>query len=56
LADDWRRLDGRIDELSAEIQALADADSACERLIWAGYPSAAIATCASCSCQPLGSC
>jgi len=33
LADDWRRLDGRIDELSAEIQALADADSACERLM-----------------------
>jgi len=33
LAGDWRRLDGRIDELSAEIQALADADSACERLM-----------------------
>jgi transposase len=33
LADDWHRLDGRIDELSAEIQALADADSACERLM-----------------------
>jgi transposase len=33
LSDDWRRLDGRIDELSVEIQALADADSACERLM-----------------------
>lgn len=33
LSDDWRRLDGRIDELSAQIQSLADADSACERLM-----------------------
>jgi len=33
LANDWRRLDGRIDQLSAEIQALADADSACEQLM-----------------------
>jgi transposase len=33
LCDDWRRLDERIDELSAEIKALADADGACERLM-----------------------
>jgi transposase len=33
LCDDWRRLDARIDELSAEIKSLADADSACERLM-----------------------
>ena len=33
LSDDWRRLDGRIEELSADIQAVADADSACERLM-----------------------
>jgi transposase len=33
LCDDWRRLDARIDELSTEIQNLADADSACARLM-----------------------
>jgi transposase len=33
LAGDWRRLDERIDELSAEIKALADEDSSCERLM-----------------------
>jgi transposase len=33
LAGDWRRLDERIDELSAEIKALADDDSSCERLM-----------------------
>src|SRR4051794_12428510 len=33
LCDDRRRLDERIDELSTEIKALADADSACERLM-----------------------
>ena len=33
LADDWRRLDQRIEALSAEIGALARADSGCERLM-----------------------
>jgi transposase len=33
LCDDWRRLDARIDELSADIKSLADADSACARLM-----------------------
>lgn len=33
LSDDWRRLDGRIDELTTEIESLAGADSACARLM-----------------------
>jgi transposase len=33
LAMDWRRLDERIDGLSAEIEALASADAGCERLM-----------------------
>jgi transposase len=33
LAGDWRRLDERIERLSAEIVALAHADSGCERLM-----------------------
>ena len=33
LAGDWRRLDERIEGLSAEIGALARADSGCERLM-----------------------
>jgi transposase len=33
LAGDWRRLDGRIDGLSHEIEALARQDPACERLM-----------------------
>ena len=33
LADDWRRLDGRIDALSAEIEVLAREDAGCERLM-----------------------
>src|SRR5512146_1289114 len=33
LAGDWRRLDERIDELSAEIKVVAGEDSGCERLM-----------------------
>jgi transposase len=33
LAGDWRRLDARIEELSADIEALARQDHACERLM-----------------------
>jgi transposase len=33
LAEDWRRLDERIDGLSAEIEALARNDAGCERLM-----------------------
>ena len=33
LADDWRRLDERIEGLSSEIEALARQDSGCERLM-----------------------
>jgi transposase len=33
LAGDWRRLDERIDGLSAEIEALARRDAGCERLM-----------------------
>jgi len=33
LADDWRRLDERVEALSAEIGSLARADSGCERLM-----------------------
>ena len=33
LAGDWRQLDARIEELSVEIEALAHADSGCERLM-----------------------
>jgi transposase len=33
LAMDWRRLDDRIDGLSAEIEAVASADAGCERLM-----------------------
>jgi transposase len=33
LASDWRRLDGRIDEVSAEIETLARKDASCERLM-----------------------
>jgi transposase len=33
LAEDWRRLDGRIDHLSGEIAALARQDAGCERLV-----------------------
>ena len=33
LASDWRRLDDRIDDLSAEIEDLAREDCGCERLM-----------------------
>src|SRR5262245_59319988 len=33
LAEDWRRLDARIEELSAEIEAVARSDAGCERLM-----------------------
>jgi transposase len=33
LAGDWRRLDGRIESLSGEIDALARQDRGCERLM-----------------------
>src|SRR5204863_771275 len=33
LAEDWRRLDTRIEELSAEIEAVARKDTGCERLM-----------------------
>jgi transposase len=33
LAGDWRRLDERIDRLSAEIEVLARQDAGCERLM-----------------------
>ncbi len=33
LATDWRRLDERIDEISAEIEAMARKDAGCERLM-----------------------
>jgi transposase len=33
LADDWHRLDQRIESLSTDIKALADQDPACERLM-----------------------
>jgi transposase len=33
LAEDWRRLDDRIDQLSSEIAALAQQDAGCERLM-----------------------
>jgi transposase len=33
LANDWRRLDERIEGLSAEIEVLADEDAGCERLM-----------------------
>jgi transposase len=33
LAGDWRRLDERIDRLSADIAALARRDAGCERLM-----------------------
>src|SRR5258708_30590679 len=33
LAGDWRRLDGRIEDLSSEIEALARQDKGCERLM-----------------------
>jgi transposase len=33
LAEDWRRLDARIEVLSAEIEAVARKDSGCERLM-----------------------
>jgi transposase len=33
LAEDWRRLDERIDQLSGEIAALARQDAGCERLM-----------------------
>ncbi len=33
LSADWRRLDGRVEEVSGEIEALAKADHACQRLM-----------------------
>jgi transposase len=33
MAEDWRRLDGRVDHLSGEITALARQDAGCERLM-----------------------
>jgi transposase len=33
LAEDWRRLDDRIDQLSSEIAVLARRDAGCERLM-----------------------
>ena len=33
LAQDWRRLDGRIEAVSAEIEALAQQDNSCQRLM-----------------------
>jgi transposase len=33
LAEDWRRLDERVDQLSGEIAALARQDAGCERLM-----------------------
>src|ERR1700758_2219492 len=33
LAEDWRRLDQRVDHLSSEITALAQQDTGCERLM-----------------------
>src|SRR6202040_2684982 len=33
LAEDWRRLDARIEALSAEIEAVARKDAGCERLM-----------------------
>src|SRR5262245_62490734 len=33
LAEDWRRLDERIDQLSSEIAVLARQDAGCERLM-----------------------
>jgi transposase len=33
LADDWRRLDERIEGLSREIEAMARQDTGCERLM-----------------------
>ena len=33
LAQDWRRLEGRIDEITQEIETLADNDDACQRLM-----------------------
>jgi transposase len=33
LATDWRRLDERVEEVSAEIEALASKDAGCGRLI-----------------------
>jgi transposase len=33
LAGDWRRLDGRIERQSSEIETLARQDNACERLM-----------------------
>jgi transposase len=33
LVDDWRRLDGRIETLSDEIEAIAHQDAGCERLM-----------------------
>lgn len=35
LGDDWRRLDGRIEAVTSEIEALAKADDACQRLMTA---------------------
>jgi len=33
LAEDWRRLDQRIDDISSEIAVLARQDAGCERLM-----------------------
>jgi transposase len=68
LASDWRRLDERIDRLSAEIEALERAETSPlgwasspgksppgTARSWARYPSGVIATCVSCSCKPPGS-
>jgi transposase len=37
LSGDWRRLDTRIDEVSGEITAIANADAHCRRTMSAGY-------------------
>src|SRR6478735_3128974 len=63
LADDWHRLDERIEALSSEIGALACGDPACDRLmtvpgigpIISSATVAAIAICALCSCRQPGS-
>jgi transposase len=33
LADDWRRLDDRVDAVTSEVQALARQDEGCRRLM-----------------------
>jgi hypothetical protein len=64
LADDWRRLDARIDDVTSEISAAAAQDADCQRLmsapgigpITASAMVAAIATCARCSFKARGRC